>query len=283
MNFKKYRSLPFKELKRRFDNKYGFGRLERIIASNWLNPWATLYLNLRCLSLSKAWRMPIFVYGRPRFYNLSGQIKIEGRVRPGMITFNQTIPGSPSLTCVQSELMNQGTMIFHGPGVIETGTKIRVNESAVFEIGDDFVIANMINIGCYSRITMGNHVRIAHRCQILDSNYHYMADLNNRTVPKWSRQVAIGDRCWICNSTTITGGTVLPDYTTVASNSLVNRDFSTLAMMSVIGGIPARPLRTGYMRVRNLNAIQEINAYYDRNSDGLFEYSADVVPETDFT
>lgn len=249
MDFKRLKSYPFKELKKRFDNKYGIGKLEIIIASNWFNPLATLYLNLRSLPLSQAWKIPIFVYGRPRFYNLSGRIVIEGKIKTGMITFNRTHPGAPSVMSVQSEVMNQGTIIFHGAGTIGTGNKVRVSESAILEIGCQFKITDMVNIGCYSKIIIGSHARITHRCQILDSNYHYVANLNNRTIPKCTEPIVIGERCWICNSTTIARGTILPDSTIVASNSLVNRDFTEVPQKSIIGGIPAKHLATGYLRV----------------------------------
>lgn len=280
MDFKKFRSLPFKELKRWFDNKYGFGKLEQIIASNWLNPLATFYLNLRSLPLSQAWKIPIFVYGRPRFYNLSGRIVIEGKIKTGMITFNQTHPGAPSVMSVQSEVMNQGTIIFHGSGTIGTGNKIRVSESAILEIGCQFKITDMVNIGCYSQIIIGSHARISHRCQILDSNYHYVANLNNRTIPKCTEPIVIGERCWICNSTTIARGTILPDSTIVASNSLVNRDFSEVPQKSIIGGIPAKHLATGYLRVYNPQAISAITEYYDNNTDGMYIYPEDVEPDS---
>lgn len=281
MDFKKTVLLSVKKLKR-WLGKYIFGKPETIMASNWLNPLATLYFNLRSLPLSRAWKMPIFVYGRPRFYNLDGIIVIEGGIKTGMITFNQTRPGSPSVMSVQSEIVNQGTIIFHGAGTIGTGNKIRVTESATLEIGGDFVIADMINVGCYSHIVIGSHARIAHRCQILDANYHYVANLNNRTIPQWTRPIVIGERCWICNSTTVTAGTVLPDYTIVASNSLVNRDFSAVPQKSIIGGIPAKHLSTGYLRVFNPQSINVITEYYDNNGEGLYVYPEDVEPDTFF-
>jgi len=283
MNLKRLKSLPFKELKRRFDDKYGIGKLETIIASNWLNPLATLYLNVRSFPLSQAWRMPIFVYGHPRFYNLSGRIIIEGKIKTGMITFNQTRPGAPSVMSLQSEILNQGTIIFHGRGMIGTGNKIRVAGSAILEIGCDGNISDMVNIGCYSHIIIGSHARIVHRCQILDSNYHYVANLNNHTIPKWTKPIVIGKNCWICNSTTVTGGTVLPDYTIVASNSLVNRDFSAVPQKSIIGGIPAKHISTGYLRVYNQQTIDVINKFYDNNGDGMYVFPEDVEPESYFS
>lgn len=105
-----YRESNWYELKRKFDSHFGFGALERILFSNWFNPLATFWLNFRSLSIFQAIKFPIWVYGRPRFYNLSGRIIIKGKVKCGMIKFNQVRPGSPNLQSVQSELMNQGTI-----------------------------------------------------------------------------------------------------------------------------------------------------------------------------
>ena len=44
-------------------------------------------------------------------------------------------------------------------------------------------------------------------------------------------------------------GVILPSYTVVASNSLVNKDFSSLKPNSVIGGVPAKLIKEKYARV----------------------------------
>lgn len=267
----------FKEILRKIDNKYGMGWLEMHIASNWYNPFATIWLNFRCLSLTQAWRLPISVYGHPRFYNLSGSIHIAGKVTTGMITFNQTRAGSPSLMNQQSEIMNQGLIIFHGKGVIGTGNKIRIAPNATLEIGANFKITDFVNIGCYSRITIGELSRIVHRCQVLDSNYHYVANYNKRIVPKWTKPINIGKGCWICNSTTITGGAIIPDFTIVASNSLVSKDFSNIENNSMIGGIPAKLIATGFRRIENRECEQEIQRYYAQYPNGMFSIPEDMT------
>lgn len=90
--------------------------LENLIYCNWFNPFATLYLNLRVLPLNHALRFPILVFGCPRFYDLSGDVKIEGKVRAGMITFNRTNSLAPSFQNVNSELTLKGELIFSGGG-----------------------------------------------------------------------------------------------------------------------------------------------------------------------
>lgn len=88
--------------------------IENLISSNWFNPFATLYLNLRVLRLDQGIRFPILVFGRPKFYDLSGDVKIEGRIRPGMITFSRTNPLAPSFQNSKSELIIQGELIISG-------------------------------------------------------------------------------------------------------------------------------------------------------------------------
>lgn len=259
------------EILQLIDYKFGFSFLERNIASNWLNPFCTIYLNLRSFPFKQAIRMPIFVYGRPRIYGLDGCMIIEGSVQPGMIKFNQVKYGAPNNMAVQSEICNNGSIIFKGKGVIGTGNKIRIAKNAVLSIGENFKIADMCNIGCFSRISIGAQVRITHRCQILDSNYHYVANFTKRIVPKWTNPIIIGRNVWLCNTSTITGGAIIPNFTIIASYSLVGKDYSSIPENSMIGGIPAKHIATGFRRVENQIVEKKIKAFYIKNPMEIFQ------------
>ena len=262
------------------DAHFGLGKLELMIAKNWLNPFATFYLNIRSFPLKQAIKFPIFVYGRPRFYGLSGTMKIEGKIKPGMIKFNVTLPGAPSNMSTQSEIFNNGTIIFKGKGEIGTGTKISTSFRATLQIGRNFRIADYCNITCSTQITIGEQNRIAHRCQIIDSNYHFIANFNKKIIPRYSRPISFGKGCWICNSSTITGGTILPDYTIIGSNSLVNKDFSTVPDSSIIGGIPAKLIATGFRKVENSHIVSKVFNYFKSHCDSpYYPISDDDTPE----
>lgn len=261
------RKHSFSKIVKILDYKYGLGKLEQLIACNWLNPLATLYLNLRSFPFKQAFRFPIFVYGRPKFYCLSGTMKIEGKISTGMIQFNKTLPGAPSNMSVQSEILNKGEIQFNGKGIIGTGTKIFTTLDAILTIGNNFKIADFCNIGCFTRITIGEQCRIAHRCQILDSNYHYIANFNKKIVPRYSHPITLGKGCWICNSSTITGGVILPNFTIVGSNSLVNKDFSTSPESSIIAGTPAKFIATNFRKVENKDIILEIEKFFRENKE----------------
>lgn len=272
---KRLKSYPFSRILKTVDYHFGLGFLERMFFCNWFNPLYTIYLNYRSFPLRQAICLPVFVYGHPRFYGLSGNMEIRGKISPGMIDFNRVMRGAPSNMSVQSEIYNLGTIIFHGKGLIGTGTKISVAMSGILDIGANFKITDMCNIGCRSQISIGEQSRIAHRCQVLDSNYHYVSNWGKGLVPKHTNPITIGKGCWVCNSTTITGGAILPDFTIVASNSLVGKDYSSIPESSMIGGIPAKLLATGFRKVENSIIESRVSSYYNENPDGLFEISED--------
>ena len=56
------------------------GKLEECLNCHWLNPLATLYVNFRSFPFSQAVRLPFWAYGHPKFYDLSGTMRIVGKV-----------------------------------------------------------------------------------------------------------------------------------------------------------------------------------------------------------
>ena len=273
------KELTFKKFIHRVDLKIGFSALERLFSKNWFNPFATIYLNLRSFPLAQAIKMPVWVYGCPRFYELSGRMIVDGKVSSGMIRFNQVKPGAPSNMSVKSEILNKGLIVFHGVGLIGTGNKIVVGSKATLDIGKNFKITDMCNIGCFRSVFIGEQSWIVHRCQIFDSNSHYVANFAKGTVPDYSKPIRIGKGCWICNSSTITGNAVLPDYTIVASNSLVNKDMSDIPESSMIGGTPAKLIATGFRKIENSKIENEILKFYNDTPDGMFKIPAEATME----
>ena len=267
---KVFRTYAIKDLIQIIDRKFGLGAIEKFFASNWFNPFYTLYLNFRSFSFNQAIRLPFFVYGFPHFSCLSGRMIVEGDVTTGMIKFNKIMPGAPSNMAIPSEINNQGIIIFRGKGFIGTGNKIFVAFKGKLEIGENFKITDWCNIGCFTSVKIGAQSRITHRCQLLDSNYHYVADFEKGVVPYHSHPIFIGKGCWICNSSTVSGGSILPDFTIVASNSLVYKVYSTLPVNSMIGGAPAKLIKTGLRKIENSIVEKRIFDYYRSHPENIY-------------
>ena len=244
----------------------------KIIRTFWchrFNPLYTLYFNFIFFPLRQAIKFPVFVYGWPRLYSQYGRMECKDKCKTGMVKLNLTIPGGPQYATGNSELNIWGKIIFRGTCEIGSGNKINVGEMGVLDLGDGTKITSFCNITSYSEIKVGEQSRIAHRCQVLDTNFHFIADFNKSIVKKLSHPITIGSYCWICNSSTITGGATIPDKTIVASNSLVGKDFSTIPSESIIGGIPAKLISTGFRSVENERFISKINKFFTENPDEL--------------
>lgn len=112
------------------------------------------------------------------------------------------------------------------------------------------------------RIILGEHTGLTWECQLTDFGSHFVQQIDG-SVPTIFKEVCIGDYCWIGNRTTVQPGTRLPNRTIVASNSLLNKDYTrTLAPHSLIGGMPARLLREGLTRIYD---VEEERALLQRH------------------
>lgn len=200
------------KLIKKLDDRYGFQALIRSLTGHWFNPFATLYINFFSFPFQQAIKFPIFVYGAPGLYHVVGDMRIIGNVKTGMIEFNKNQHLNPPHQLANSELSNLGTIIFHGKARIGCATRILVQKNALLELGANILIGDNVNLGCHQYISIGERARISHRCQVQESNHHFIANMSTRTVKPCTRPISIGRGCWICNSTTLTAGATIPDF-----------------------------------------------------------------------
>ena len=99
-----------------------------------------------------------------------------------------------------------------------------------------------INSGCHFQdqggIEIGDGALIGHNVVLATINH----DLN----PKENRKnhyapIKIGDHVWIGSNATVLPGVTIGDYAVVAAGAVVTRD---VPAMTVVGGVPARVLKT---------------------------------------
>lgn len=236
--------------------------VESILFKNWFNPLMTIYVNFRSLPLRQAFKLPVFIYGWPQILSLYGKMECHGTCKTGMIKINRTIDGAPSNPGPNTAINNWGTIVFHGACLIHTANKINVAKGATLDLGTNTKIMHYCNITAHNQIVIGSNTRITHRCQILDSNFHFIVDFNKQIIRRYSKPIYIGKSCWICNTSSVTAGAKIPNCTIVASNSLVNKDFSNIPEESIIGGIPAKYIASGYRRVNNPKLEIEVWKYF---------------------
>lgn len=210
----------------------------------------SIFFNFKYLPFRQAKKCPIIF-----FKHAYGKITNGGRI----ILSNEVISkkkkiiiGFPAedfeYQCEKTVLnIEYGTVYFNGRFCARRGVIMDIKGEAVFE--DDVLFGPRCRIRIHNKGFLGNSIRIAHETQIFDTNFHFMEKVDSPGYYPISKPISIGSFSWIGNRSTISPGTVLPDYTIVASNSLVNKDFSILNPYSIIGGIPAKFIREGWTRV----------------------------------
>lgn len=216
-------------------------------------PFQTLYINFKMLPFKQAVRLPIFVYTKTEFRSLKGQMSIiADKIIPNMIHIGDNTR-YPSTNYPRSIWTINGNLVFRGAVKFFQGTYVYVAENAVLDVGTNGTfIGSDTKIICRDSIFIGDCVEITWECQIYDTSFHYVKSGDNEVSPLTSR-IILYDHIWIGNRTTISKGTILPSYSIVASNSLLNKDYSKYGQECLFAGIPAQCKKSGVCRIFNSN------------------------------
>lgn len=92
---------------------------------------------------------------------------------------------------------------------------------------------------CHGRISIGNNVGVAYRCQLLTTNHDY-SDGNKRTGKVSGADIVIEDGCWIGAGAIILPGVTVKNGGVVAAGSVVTKDCEENCLYA---GNPARKIK----------------------------------------
>lgn len=154
---------------------------------------------------------------------------------------------------------NRGTIVFRGHCALGNNSFVSVGKSGNVSFGHHFGASTSIKLVSYCGITFGNQVQCGWDCLFMDTNFHQMIYLDDSKGPKAYGQIKIGDSCWIGTKSVVQKNTILPNKTTVASCSLVNKPYD-IPEASIIAGQPAKLVKTGIWRDIHNDIIE-----YQRN------------------
>jgi len=211
---------------------------------NWIK---TYYFNYKKFPYSIAKKLPVFFYERVKFSSIRGNIIIDAPVKKAMIGFGQKYEKSSRSKGI-AELVIDGVMTFKGNVQFGKDVFIYVDSNASCEFGHMSSIASSGRVICKQKITLGTYARLGSEAQIIDTNFHQMIDTNTGGKFPLTAPILIGDYNFISNRVTILQKTITPNYCTIASNSLCNKDYLKLGENCMIGGIPAKLLKENISR-----------------------------------
>lgn len=224
-----------------------YNLIKIIFKHNWP---AIIYINFKMLPFSQAIKFPIDVYHRVRFEHLEGTISIDSDdISIGMIKIGaQGSEMFASLPCI-IDIQKGSSVRFEGQATLGSGSLLRVEQGGQFIMGHKCRIGARCKIFCTKKITLGSEIGISWESQVFDTNFHYMQDTSTRKVIEPNGEISVGSNCWIGNRVNIMRGTVIPDNTIVASNSLVNKNWSKIEPYSMLAGAPAKVVKNNIRRL----------------------------------
>lgn len=237
-----------------------------------INLLATLRFNIKAFGLAKGLRLPVFIYGSIRTKHI-GSIHIHCPIRHRLIVIGTN---HDTVAAPYTVFDNTGTIEVHGKVYINYGTAF-VNKGLIVFRGNN-LFGNQCDVDIHHQLDIGHDSFFGYKCQVVDSDHHYVADVNTHRVFPNGAPIKIGNFNWIGGNSFIKKGTVTPDYLIVASPcSMLSKDYSSLPPYTVVAGCPARPVKQGIRRIYNFREELKINSFFQQHPEAeYFQYAEDA-------
>ena len=196
---------------------------------------------------SVAKKLPVFFYGKVKFGSLIGSIQIEAPIKRGMIGYGQKFEKMTKSKGIAEFILN-GTLVFKGHAHFGKDVFFCVEKDAYCEFGFMGCLGSDVKLICTNKIIIGNWAGIGYESQVIDTNSHPMKNTLTEEYYPMSGPIIIGNHNAISNRVSIMANTQTPDHCVVASNSLCNKDYTSLGHLILLGGVPAKLIKSNYAR-----------------------------------
>lgn len=209
-------------------------------------------------------KFPILLYGKTKVFSV-GKIDLECEIKRGIISFGRYV-SSESIRPFNT-WDNNGRVIIKGRLIINTGYLFR--NYGLCEFGRNVNLGSNVEIFCQEKIAWGDNVRTAANGFYMDTDGHFMLDMNKNTVSRMTRPIMIGNSVWLGSSVRLKKGSVIPNKSIVASFSVLGKDYSNEGDHIVIGGVPATVLKRNVLPVLNLDEEIKLKENYFSDISGF--------------
>lgn len=202
------------------------------------------------LPLKQAIKLPFDFYYKVRLEDLSGKIILQSdNIHRAMIKIggrnSEMFPHNPVIISIS----RKAKIIFTGITEIGCGCLLRVDNEGTLKFGKNVRIGAKTKLFCEDSILFGNEIRISWECQIFDTSFHFIQNTLNKDIFPKTAPIEIGSYNWFGNRVNIMKGTITPNNTIIASNSLCNKNYSNIPPYSLLAGQPAKIVKTNIKRM----------------------------------
>ena len=255
-----------------------FTKFKNYLKINWIK---TILFNFEMLPFRQAIHFPVVLYGKMDIKDCkSGRVElITPRVRFNMCSIGSHHFWSTHIYHPQwTQLIIYGTMRISEGCRIGNGCCVSIKSNAIFEMKACSILGANSKVYCTNHIEIGYNTRISWECQLFDSNFHFYA--KEGIVNRIDAPIIIGNNCWIGNRVSIMRGAMLGTWSIVASNSIVNKDFSNIEK-GMFAGSPAKCIANGVQRIFNLSMEKYCHNWFNTHPNEK-QYLLTSFDENDF-
>jgi acetyltransferase-like isoleucine patch superfamily enzyme len=134
------------------------------------------------------------------------------------------------------KIINRGGKIYTENCQFYSGVRLEVGEGGVLKIGNGTYLNRNTLVVSHLSVDIGAHCKIAWDVVIMDTDQHVVPGIENRNLP-----VVIEDDVWIGCRVIILKGVRIGARSIIAAGAVVTKN---IPPDSIVGGVPARVLRT---------------------------------------
>ena len=214
----------------------------------------TLWYNYKLFGFRKFFKCKLIIGANVEIRSI-GKIemdsKMTGRIHIGSSPlFNSSIHN-------YTVFNNLGLIKIFGKVNIQPGCIIYTSEKGIIEFRGNNRIGARTQLLARKYVEIGSHTGLSWDCQVCDTDFHYMKNLDTGVIKRNQEDIRIGSSVWIGNHVIIGKGVRIADGCIVAQNTYVNKSIEE--KNKLIYGLPAKIFSGNYQRIWNLEKEQELN------------------------
>ena len=116
-------------------------------------------------------------------------------------------------------------MVLNGDVYIGAGSRIEVAQEAVLTFGGKVANSAGLTLICGDRITIGDNTVISWETLIIDTDFHYVLNIEQGKTHPMRRPIEIGKEAWLCTGSKVLKGSKLPDGCILSAGSVLNKKY----------------------------------------------------------
>lgn len=200
----------------------------------------TIYYNIKIFGFRKGLRIKVLFHYKTNVNVHRGGIEVFDSAGSGAVKIG--FGGTDGIVGQSSSIIiRNGKVKFLGKANLASGVSIRADKGCI-TFGDNFSCNKNCFFSSNSLVKFGNDVLLGWNISIRDGDGHPIWTSNVKNDD--CSPIMIGNHVWIAADVDILKGAMVPDGCIVACRSLVTKKFDDKFKDSVIGGIPAKCIKT---------------------------------------